>query len=110
MYGIVIAFKDFHMHEGIMNSPWNGLANFVRLFSSQDFPQALRNTIVISLLRLTFGFFAPIILAFMMNEIRITWYKRTIQTLTYLPFFLSWVILGGIFLMLFANDGPINTS
>lgn len=108
MYGVIIAFKSFNLHDGIMGSPWNGVDNFVRLFSGADFLRALRNTIVISLLRLTLGFFAPIMLALMLNELRLSWYKRTIQTLTYLPFFLSWVILGGIFLMLFAQSGPIN--
>jgi putative aldouronate transport system permease protein len=108
MYGIVIAFKDFNMRQGILGSPWNGLANFARLFSGADFAQALRNTVLISLLRFTFGFAAPIVLALLLNELRLALYKRTIQTLTYLPFFLSWVILGGMFLMLFANGGPIN--
>lgn len=108
MYGLTIAFKDFRMAEGIIGSPWNGLESFRYLFSSEDFPIALRNTVVISLLRLTFGFMAPIVLALMLNELRIAWYKRTIQTLTYIPHFLSWVILGGIFLMMFSNRGPIN--
>jgi putative aldouronate transport system permease protein len=108
MYGIIIAFKDFNMRQGILGSPWNGWENFARLFSSEDFSRALRNTILISLLRFTFGFAAPIVLALMLNELRLVLYKRTIQTLTYLPFFLSWVLLGGMFLMLFANGGPIN--
>ncbi len=71
MYGIIIAFKDFSMRLGILASPWNGLDNFHRLFTGADFLQALRNTIVISLLRLTFGFFAPIVLALMLNELRL---------------------------------------
>jgi putative aldouronate transport system permease protein len=68
----------------------------------------LRNTVTISLLRLCFGFFAPIALALMLNEVRVSWFKRTIQTVTYIPFFLSWVILGGIFLIMFAQNGPVN--
>ena len=106
--GIIIAFKDFRMTEGILGSAWAAWDNFQRLFQGEDFPDALSNTIVISLLRLAFGFFAPIILALLLNEIRISWYKRTVQTLTYLPYFLSWVILGGIFLMIFSISGPIN--
>jgi putative aldouronate transport system permease protein len=108
MYGAIIAFKDFRITQGIFGSDWTGWDNFAKLFSSDDFPRALRNTVIISLLRLTFGFFAPIILALLLNEVRIAWYKRTVQTLTYLPYFLSWVILGGIFKMLFSNSGPLN--
>ncbi len=108
MYGAIIAFKDFRITQGIFGSNWTGWDNFAKLFSSDDFPRALRNTVIISLLRLTFGFFAPIILALLLNEVRIAWYKRTVQTLTYLPYFLSWVILGGIFKMLFSNSGPLN--
>lgn len=109
MGGIIIAFKDFNLREGIMGSQWNGLENFERLFLGKGFPDALRNTVIISALRLGCGFFAPIILALLLNEIRLSWYKRTIQTLTYLPFFFSWVILGGIFLAIFSTGGPINS-
>ena len=108
MLGLVIAFKDFRLVDGIMGSGWSGLDNFRRLFGGADFPLALRNTVTISLLRLCFGFFAPIALALMLNEIRLSWYKRTIQTVTYIPYFLSWVILGGIFLIMFAQHGPVN--
>jgi len=104
----VIAFKDFRLVDGIMGSDWSGLDNFRRLFGGADFPLALRNTVTISLLRLCFGFFAPIALALMLNEIRVPWFKRTIQTVTYIPYFLSWVILGGIFLIMFAQNGPVN--
>ena len=109
MVGLIIAFKDFVMTEGILRSPWAGLENFRRLFASEDFPRALRNTLTISFLRLAFGFFAPIILALMLNELRLIFLKRAIQTLTYLPYFFSWVILGGIFLMMFGGDGPVNS-
>jgi putative aldouronate transport system permease protein len=108
MLGAVVAFKDYIMREGIVGSPWIGFDNFRRLFGSSDFLQALRNTLVISFLRLLFGFFAPIVLALLLNEIRLAGFKRTIQTLTYIPHFLSWIILGGIFLMVFSLDGPIN--
>jgi putative aldouronate transport system permease protein len=108
MIGLVIAFKDYVMSDGIFGSAWNHGENFVRLFSSEDFPRAIRNTLTISLLRLTFGFFAPIVLALLLNELRLNVYKRAIQTLTYLPYFFSWVILGGIFIMLFSGAGPIN--
>ena len=71
MVGLTIAFKDFVMTEGILRSPWAGLENFRRLFASEDFPRALRNTLTISFLRMAFGFFAPIILALMLNELRL---------------------------------------
>lgn len=108
MFGLVIAFKQYVITEGILRSPWVGMENFNRLFYTGDFLRALRNTVIISLLRLTFGFAAPIVLALLLNEIRITWFRRGVQTLTYLPYFFSWVILGGIFLMFFRADGPVN--
>ncbi|MEI7833519.1 MAG: ABC transporter permease subunit [bacterium] len=119
MYGIIIAFKQFSLKLGILDSPWCGWENFSRLFGGVDFLKwqngipsgVLVNTLYISILRLTLGFFAPILLALMLNEIRISWFKRSVQTLTYLPFFLSWVILGGIFLMVFSQSdkGPLNS-
>ena len=108
MGGQVISFKSYVMTDGIFGSEWVGLRNFERLFASKDFPRAFRNTLVLSGLRLFFGFFAPVVIALLLNEIRSATYKRTIQTLTYLPHFFSWVILGGIFLMLFSGSGPIN--
>jgi putative aldouronate transport system permease protein len=108
MYGAIIAFKEFRMGEGVFGSAWSGAANFVRLFTGADFLRALGNTLFISLLRMATGFFAPIALALMLNEVRLGWYKRSIQTLTYLPFFFSWVILGGMFKIIFSMDGPVN--
>lgn len=109
MLGLVIAFKDYVMSDGIFGSAWVGWENFVRLFSSEDFPHAVRNTLMISVLRLVCGFFAPVILALLLNEVRLAGYKRSIQTLTYLPHFFSWVILAGIFLMIFGGGGPVNS-
>lgn len=108
MVGLVIAFKDYVITDGIFGSRWVGLDNFRRLFGSEDFPRAVGNTLTISFLRLGFGFFAPIVLALLLNEVRSQFYKRGVQTLTYLPHFFSWVILGGIFLMLFNSQGPAN--
>lgn len=110
MTGQVIAFKDYVMSDGVFGSAWVGLENFERLFSSEDFPRAIRNTLTISILRLCCGFFMPVILALMLNEVRLAGYKRSIQTLTYLPHFFSWVILGGIFLMIFGGGGPVNVA
>lgn len=108
MVGLVIAFKDYVMSDGIVGSAWAGWDNFARLFGSVDFPRAIRNTLTISILRLCIGFCFPIILALLLNEVRHAGYKRSIQTLTYLPHFFSWVILGGIFLMMLGNNGPVN--
>lgn len=111
MYGLLISFKDYKMRVGIWGSPWadqHGMAHFIRMFSGGDFLNVLKNTIVISLLKLVCGFPAPIILALLLNEMRGKVYKRIIQTLTYLPHFFSWVVLGGILKMVFATVGPIN--
>jgi len=110
MVGMVVAFKDYVMSDGIFGSAWAGWDNFARLFGSADFPVAIRNTLTISILRLGCGFFAPVILALLLNEVRQLGYKRSIQTLTYLPHFFSWVILGGIFLMLLGSGGPVNSA
>jgi putative aldouronate transport system permease protein len=108
MYGVTIAFKNFRMLDGIAASPWIGMKHFQRLFSGPDSVRVIGNTLRISLLRLLFGFPAPIILALLLNEMRNLTFKRVIQTLTYLPHFFSWVILGGIFMMIFSTTGPVN--
>lgn len=109
IYGLVIAFKDFRVFEGILGSPWVGLENFEALFRSPLFRRAIKNTVVISLLKLVVGFPPPIILALMLNEVRLRFLKRGIQTVSYLPHFLSWVIIYGILLSFLApGRGLIN--
>ena len=111
MYGVLIAFKDYKFKLGVWGSPWadnNGMAHFIRMFSGGDFLRVLKNTIVISFLKIICGWPMPIVLALLLNEMRGKVYKRIIQTLTYLPHFFSWVVLGGIFKMLFASIGPVN--
>ena len=108
MTGLVLAFKDFNLEDGILRSPWSGLDNFRRLIEGNEFLRALRNTVLIGSLRLGLGFFAPLGLALLLNEVRLSWYKRTIQAVTYVPFLFSWIILGGIVRMLFASNGPMN--
>lgn len=108
LYGLTIAFKDFRMDLGITGSPWIGWDHFERLFTGAEFLRALGNTIKISLLHLSINFWAPIILALLLNEIRINSYKRVVQTITYLPHFFSWVILGGIVIMVLSQEGPLN--
>lgn len=108
MYGILIAFKEFRIIDGILGSPWAGLKHFEYLFAGVGFTNALRNTFIIALLKYAFVFPAPIILAILLNEIRVSWFRRTIQTVTYLPHFFSWVILGGILFTFLGRDGGFN--
>jgi len=96
IYGVLIAFKDFTIHRGIIASPWNDFEHFRWLFRDPFFFRVLFNTFWISVLRIVFSFPMPIILALMLNEVRSSLYKRTSQTISYLPHFISWVILGGI--------------
>lgn len=96
MYGVVIAFKDYNLFQGILKSEWVGFSVFKEVFQSPEFYRALRNTLVLNFLDLVFSFPVPIILAILLNELRINWFKRTAQTIFYLPYFLSWVIIGGI--------------
>jgi putative aldouronate transport system permease protein len=107
--GSIIAFQKYQIFNGIWNSPWVGLDNFRFLFSYQDFYQVLRNTALIAFYQLVFGFPAPIILALLFNEVRWMAAKRTIQSLFYMPHFLSWVVVGGIVFELLATQGIINT-
>jgi len=104
MYGIVLAFKDFNILKGIMNSPWAGTKHFEKLFSDPYFLTVTWNTLKISLLRLLFGFPLPIILALLLNEVRLKMFKRTIQTVIYLPHFISWVVIAGILRVLLTTD------
>jgi putative aldouronate transport system permease protein len=96
IYGLTLAFKRFRILEGIGGSPWVGFEHFERLFSSPKFFQVLRNTLVLAFFRLVFYMPMPIIFALLLNEIRHPRYKKISQSLTYLPHFLSWVVVGGI--------------
>jgi putative aldouronate transport system permease protein len=96
MYGVIIAFKNFSFSKGILGSEWIGFANFEYLFNLRDFYKVFFNSIYLSLLRLVWGFPIPIILALMLNEMRHVRYKKIMQTIIYLPHFISWVVIGGI--------------
>jgi len=109
LYGVTIAFKEYNMFKGIMESEWVGLDVFRDIFAMQGFYTALRNTFLLNGLDFIFGFPAPIILAVCLNELRFAAFKRVSQTLLYLPHFISWVIIGGIMYQVFAtNYGIIN--
>lgn len=106
--GLQIAFKDFQIFRGMWESPWVGWKNFMDVFQSAKLPQVTLNTIAISLYRLAFGFPVPILFALLLNEVRILWFKRTIQTVTYFPHFLSWVVFSGIVFNLLGPLGIVN--
>lgn len=109
MYGIIIAFKDFNIFDGYGASPWVGWKHFEKLFTSPDFFLVLKNTVIISLLKIGILFPLPIVIAIMLNELKNMIFKRTIQTVIYLPHFLSWVIVSGLFIdMLSVNGGLVN--
>lgn len=109
MYGVTIAFQDYNMFAGVLGSEWVGLENFQRIFSTGDFYIVLRNTLVLNLLSLIFGFPGPIIIALLLNELRMNKFKRVIQTIIYLPHFLSWVVVASILIpMLSPSTGIVN--
>jgi putative aldouronate transport system permease protein len=109
MYGAVIAFKDYRIGLGFLGSKWAGLRNFERLFNSSGFYTIFRNTLLLNLYSLVFGFPVPIIIALLLNEIRSAFYKRLIQNILYLPHFISWVVLGGIFVQILSpSTGAVN--
>ncbi|WP_193142292.1 MULTISPECIES: ABC transporter permease [unclassified Meridianimarinicoccus] len=110
MYGLQIAFKDYSVFRGLAASPWVGFEHFQTLFGNDQFLRALRNTIYISMLSLIFGFPMPIILAVMFNEILHQTFKKTAQTIVYLPHFISSVIIAGIVITAFSpSAGIVNT-
>ncbi|HIV92780.1 MAG TPA: ABC transporter permease subunit [Candidatus Eisenbergiella stercoravium] len=108
MLGVVVAFKKFNVFQGIWDSPWIGLANFQEAFSSRDFWNALKNTLILNIGDLIIGFPIPIFLAVFLNELRSSKIRKTTQTLLYLPNFLSWVIIAGISTQLFSSSGLVN--
>lgn len=108
MLGLLVAFKDFNLQLGIIGSPWVGLEHLRALFAGAEFAQALRNTVVISLLKLVFGMAAPVALALMLQEVRQRWLRGGVVTLTFVPFLLSWVLLAGILRLVFGHDGPLH--
>lgn len=112
MYGVIIAFKDYEPTGGfwgILKSEWVGLQNFKMFFTSIYFGRLMKNTLIISFYRLLFGFPAPILLAILINEIKNVFFKKTVQTITYMPHFLSWVVVSGFLtILLSTTGGPVN--
>lgn len=108
MGGIVMAFQDFVPAKGIWNSKWVGLDNFHFIFGLRDSRQIFINTIVISFGKILLGIIIPVLFSLLLNEIRHKRYKKMVQTIVYLPHFLSWVVFAAIVQMIFSFDGPIN--
>jgi putative aldouronate transport system permease protein len=107
MYGLVISFQDFKPYKGISGSEWVGLKHFERLFTEPDFLQILSNTLILFGMNLVFFFPIPILLALLLNEVRAAAFKRTVQTLIYIPHFMSWVIIASISYVMLTMDGGI---
>lgn len=110
MGGIVMAFQDYKPWLGISGSQWVGLDNFRYLFEREDSVQVIWNTLIIAVLKLVFNLIVPFVFAILLNEVRKTALQRGIQTLVYLPHFLSWVILGGILIDLLSTGGLVNRA
>ncbi|MFF2019151.1 ABC transporter permease [Paenibacillus sp. NPDC058177] len=108
MYGIIIAFKDYNIVKSIAEAPWVGLTHFREFMEDENLVNVIKNTLGISLFKLVIGFPLPIIFALFLNEIRSVRFKKSIQTISYLPHFLSWVVLGGILATWLSDVGIIN--
>ncbi len=108
--GLSVAFLDYKIGKGYAGSKFVGLEIFKKVFKHRDFTKAVVNTLLLNVLDLLFSFPMPIILALLLNEIRVKWFKRVTQTLLYLPHFLSWVVIGATAYAMFAtNTGVVNT-
>lgn len=109
MVGISIAFQEYNPTKGFLGSTWTGLDHFRFMIAHPDTPHILSNTLIIAFSKIVLGLLVPIVIALLLNEMRIAWWKRTLQTMVYFPHFLSWVILGGILVdILSLNGGAVN--
>ncbi|WP_082595637.1 ABC transporter permease [Paenibacillus sp. Soil750] len=109
MIGEIIAFKNYRFADGVFGSQWVGLKHFQMIFASPDFWRILRNTLVLNLYSLVFGFPIPVVLALLLNEVRRKWYKSIVQNMLYVPHFMSWAVLGGIVVaVLSPSTGVVN--
>lgn len=109
MYGIIIAFEKFSPYKGFLGSPWVGFEHFKYFLTDQKFWEVMRNTIVLNIYDIAFGFTAPILFAILANEIMNTYFKRIMQTISYLPHFLSWIVVSGVFYQILSpTSGMVN--
>ena len=110
MCGITVAFQDFVPRKGLFGSEWVGLKHFERLFIRAEVRNALRNTLIIAVWKIVLNIIVPVAFALLLNEVRSVVYKRVLQTVVYLPHFLSWVILGILFSYIFSYNGLFNQA
>lgn len=111
MYGAIIAFKNYRILQGFTGSPWVGLKNFQTVFGSTYFTSILVNTLLISIYKLVIGTPLAVLAALLLNEVRVRWFKRAVQTITYLPHFLSWVVVFGVALQVLSpSNGLANKA
>ncbi len=108
MYGVLIAFQDYRPRLGFLGSKWIGFENFERFFSDPFFGRVLRNTLTISISTILFSFPVPIMLALLLNEVRVSWFKRLVQTITYLPHFIALVVVCALVSQFVQTDGIVN--
>ncbi|WP_373293973.1 ABC transporter permease [Paenibacillus albidus] len=111
LFGSVIAFQNYNIFKGFSGSEWVGLEHFRTMFAHYDFLRILNNTLLLGLYDLVIAFPVPIVLAILLNEVRLVVYKRFLQTIVYMPHFLSWVVISGIFIGIFSTDaGVVNKA
>jgi putative aldouronate transport system permease protein len=109
MFGLVIAFKNYNFYDGFWGSPWVGFKHFQTIFQNSQTIAVIKNTFILSVLNVFVGFPFPILIAILLNEVRKSWFKRSIQTMLYIPHFLSWIIVGGMITTMFSlQTGAIN--
>ena len=109
MYGIVMAFQNFNPVLGFFRSPWIGMENFKYLFMMDYSIQVMRNTVIIASAKMVLGLLVPLLFALLLNEVRVPRYKKLVQTIVFLPHFISWVILASVILSIFGFRGVVNT-
>jgi putative aldouronate transport system permease protein len=110
MWGVMISFKDYLPYRGFWNSPWVGFKHFDRFFHDPVFWLLLKNTFILAIYNIVFFFPIPILIALMLNELRVEWFKRWIQTAIYIPHFVSWVVVVGMVYTFFSTEGGIFTN
>ncbi len=108
MYGVLIAFKQYYPKKGILGSPWVGFDNFKIIFDDPDFWKVLRNTVIIGGSKIIISFVSALLVALLINEIRMVKFKKTVQIIVTFPHFLSWVVVGGFVMNLFGRTGAVN--
>lgn len=107
--GIIMAFQDFNPGLGLLKSPWIGLENFNYMFMLKDVRKILGNTLIIAFFKIVGNLIVPVVFALLLNEVKNMFFKRTAQTIVYLPHFISWVALSGMLMEIFGYGGPVNT-